>query len=62
MSMADDHIGKVSSAMCANGCRTVHEVSDEVGTCTSSCHMILKENLNIHHAAAKFVLRLLNDK
>jgi hypothetical protein len=43
-------------------CRlNVREVSEEAGTCKSSCHTILKEKLKMHRVAAKFVQRLVTE-
>ena len=41
--MGDDHIVKVHAVICENPYLTVHEVSEEVGICKRSCHMILNE-------------------
>jgi len=58
-STGDDHIEKVRSVIYENRRLTIREVSEEVGICKSSCHMILTEKLKMHHVAAKFVPRLL---
>jgi len=58
-STGDDHIEKVRSVIRENRRLTIHEVSEEVDICKSSCHMILTEKLKMHRVAAKFVPRLL---
>ena len=42
-STGDDHIEKVRSVIRENRRLTVREVSEEVGTCESSCHTIFTE-------------------
>jgi hypothetical protein len=39
----DDHAEKVHAVIHENRCLTVHEVSEKVGTCKSSCRTILTE-------------------
>ena len=39
----------------SNGRLTVREVAEEAGVSKTMCHMILTENLGMHHVAAKFV-------
>ena len=60
--MGDDHIEKVHSVIRENRRLTACEVSEEVGICKSSCHMILTEKLKMHRVAAKFVLHLLKEE
>jgi hypothetical protein len=45
----------------SNGRLTVREVAEEDGISKSMCHMILPENLGMHHVASKFVPHLLNE-
>ena len=45
----------------SNGRLTVREVAEEAGISKALCHMILTENLDMHHVAARFVPRLLNE-
>ncbi|XP_042202985.1 protein GVQW3-like [Homarus americanus] len=54
-----DHVEKVRAVIHENRRLTVHEVSEEVGICESSCHTILTKELKMHRVAAKFVPRLL---
>jgi len=61
-STGDNHIEKVHSVIRENLRLTIHEVSEEVGICKSSCHTILTEKLKMHRAAAKFVPRLLTEE
>ena len=42
-STGNDHIEKVRSVLSENCHLTIREVSEEVGTCKSSCHAILTE-------------------
>jgi len=42
-SMDDDHVEKVLTVIGQNRRLTVHEVTEEVGICKSSCHLILTE-------------------
>jgi len=42
-STGDDHIERVRSVIRENRRLTIREVSEEVGTCKSSCHAILTE-------------------
>jgi len=42
-SMDDDHVEKVLAVIRQNRRPTVREVAEEVGTCRSSCHLILTE-------------------
>lgn len=58
----DDHVQKVHDVIRKNRRLTVREVSEEVGICKSSCHLILTEKLNMHRVAAKFVPRLLTEE
>ena len=58
----DYHIEKVRAVIRGNRHLTVREVSEEVGICKSSCHMILKEKLMMHLFAAKFMPHLLTDE
>ena len=61
-SMGDNHTEKVHSVIRENRRVTVCEVSEEVGICKSSCHMILSEKRKMHRVAAKFVLRMLTEE
>jgi hypothetical protein len=40
---------------------TIGKAADKVGISKAMCHVILTENLGIHHRAAKFLPCLLND-
>jgi len=61
-STGDDHIEKVRSVIRKNRHLTIREVSEEVGTCKSSCHTILTEKLKMLRVAAKSVPRLLTEE
>jgi len=39
--------------------RTIHDITEEVGTGYGTCKRILTEELGMHHVATKFVLRFL---
>jgi len=58
-SIDDDHIEEVLAGICQNRHPTVYEVTEEVGICRSSCHLILTKKLKMCRVAAKFVPRLL---
>jgi hypothetical protein len=58
----NDHVEKVHVVICENRFLTLHEVSKEVGPSKSVCHPILTEELEMHHAAPKFLLRLLRSE
>jgi len=58
-SMDDDHVEKVFAVIRQNRRLTVREVTEEVGICKISCHLILAEKLKMRRVAAKFVPRLL---
>ena len=60
-SMDDDHVEKVLAVIRQNRRLTVREAAEEVGTCKSSCHLILTDKLKMRRVAAKFVPRLLTD-
>jgi hypothetical protein len=57
-----DHVEKVHAVIHVSHCRTVREVSEEVGISKSSCHTILTDKLEMHSTAAKFVLHLWTDE
>jgi len=59
--MDDDHVEKVLAVIRQNRRLTVREVTEVVGICKSSCHLILTDNLKMRRVAAKFVPRLLTD-
>jgi len=59
--MNDDHVEKVFAVIRQNRRLTVREVAEEVGTCKSSCHLILTDKLQMRRVAAQFVPRLLTD-
>jgi hypothetical protein len=52
----------VYAVICENHRLNVREVSEEVGICKNSCHIILAEKLMMRHVAAKFVPRLLTEE
>jgi hypothetical protein len=55
-------VKKVQELIHEDHCRTIHELVDTVGISYDAvCQEILTENLNMHHTAAKFVLRLLTN-
>ena len=58
----DDHIEKARSVIRESRRLTIREVSEEVGTCKSSCHTILTEKLKMLRVAAKSVPRLLTEE
>ena len=60
-SMDEEHVEKVLAVIRQNRRMTVREVTEEVGICKSSCHLILTDKLKMRHVAAKFVPRLLTD-
>jgi len=53
--MDNNHVEKVFAVIRQNRRLTVHEVAEEVGTCKSSCHLILTDKLNMCCVAAKYV-------
>jgi len=57
--MGEDHVEKVLAVIRQNRFLTVREISEEVGICKSSCHLILTEKLKMRRIAAKFVPRQL---
>jgi len=57
--MDDDHIEKVLAVIRQNRRLTFRKVDEEVGTCKSSCHLILTEKRKMRRVAAKFLPRLL---
>ena len=59
--MDKDYVEKMLAVIRQNRRLTVLEVSEEVGICKSSCHLILTDKLKIRRVAAKFVPRLLTD-
>jgi histone-lysine N-methyltransferase SETMAR len=61
-SMGHNHVEKVHAVTCENRRLTVCEVSEEAGTCKSSCHTSLTEKLKMHLVATKFVPHLLTDE
>jgi len=56
--MDDDHAERVLAVIRQNRRLTVREVSEEVGICKSSCHLILTGKRKMCPVAAKFVPRL----
>jgi len=57
--MDDDHVEKVLAVIRQIRRLTVCEVAAEVGTCKSSCHLILTGKRKMFRVAATFVPRLL---
>ena len=57
----EDHVEKMLAVIRQNCSLTVREVTEEVGLCESSCHLILTDKLKMRRVAAKPVLRLLTD-
>ena len=60
-SMDDDHVEKLLAVIRQNRRLTVREVAEEVGTCKSSCNLILTDKLKMRRVVAKFVPRPLKD-
>jgi hypothetical protein len=60
-SKCEENIQKLWKVIRSNGCLTVCEVAEEAGVSKTMCHMILTENLCMHHVAAKFVPCLPNE-
>jgi transposase len=58
----DDSIERVRAVIPSNRWLTVREVTDVCGISAGSCHTILREELNMHRVAAKFVPRQLTDE
>jgi len=59
--MDHDHIEKVLAVIRKNRRLTAREVAEEVGTCKSSCHLILTDKLQMHRVSAKCMPRLLTN-
>jgi len=55
----DDHVEKVLAVIRQNRRLIVREVTEEVGICKCSCHLILTERRKMLRVAAKFVPYLL---
>ena len=57
----DENLEKVHSAINADRCRTINEISEITGLSWSSCQRMLMEDLDIKRFSLKFVPRLLTE-
>ncbi len=50
---------KIQQCLCEDHHQTIHDIAAKFGIGFETCHQILREELGMHHVAAKFVPRLL---
>lgn len=52
---SEENFQEVGKMIHSNCCLTIREGAEEAGISKTTCHVILTENLGIHHVAAKFM-------